>query len=76
LLEVASRDELVEKLKPGIDGLILQQDNQRATYLPSVWEKIPQPQQFVSELRKKAGLDAAGWHEDMQVWTYTTEEFC
>jgi AmmeMemoRadiSam system protein B/AmmeMemoRadiSam system protein A len=76
LLAVASREALIAKLRPGIDGVILQQGNHRATYLPSVWEKIPQPQQFVSELRKKAGLDAAGWSEDMQVWTYTTEEFC
>lgn len=75
VLEVASRRELIEKLKPGVDGLILQQGNHRSTYLPSVWEKISEPEQFVGELRKKAGLEADGWSDEMQVWTYTTEEF-
>jgi AmmeMemoRadiSam system protein B/AmmeMemoRadiSam system protein A len=74
-LQVDSRQALIDKLKPGIDGLILRQGNHSATYLPSVWEKIPQPQQFVAELRKKAGLAAQGWSDDMEVLTYTTEEF-
>ena len=74
-LAVGSREELLEKLRPGLDGLILQEGKHRATYLPSVWEKIPDPQQFVSELRAKAGLSKEGWSEAMQVSIYTTEEF-
>ncbi len=75
VLAVASREELLEKLRPGIDGLILQQGEHRSTYLPSVWAQIAEPENFVSELRKKTGLSAAGWSNDMQVWTYTTEAF-
>jgi AmmeMemoRadiSam system protein B/AmmeMemoRadiSam system protein A len=74
-LAVSSREELIEHLRPGIDGVILQDGQHRSTYLPSVWRNIPGPQQFVSELRLKAGLPAAGWSNTMQVWTYTTEEF-
>jgi AMMECR1 domain-containing protein len=58
-----------------VDGLILQEGNKRSTYLPSVWTSIADPQRFVSELRIKAGLPEDGWSADMQVWTYTTEEF-
>ena len=74
-ISVASREALLEYLQPGRHGLILQQGNKRATYLPSVWEKIPEPEQFVAELRAKAGLPKHGWSEDMQVSVYTTEEF-
>jgi len=74
-MAVGSRDELVRGLRPGVDGLILQQGRHRSTYLPSVWEKIPRPESFVSELRAKAGLPRQGWSDDMRVWTYTTEEF-
>ena len=75
VLAVDSREELVGTLRPGVDGLILQEGNKRSTYLPSVWTSIADPQRFVSELRIKAGLPAEGWSTDMQVWTYTTEEF-
>jgi AmmeMemoRadiSam system protein A len=74
-LAVDSRQELLETLRPGVDGLILQEGNKRSTYLPSVWKSIAEPQRFVSELRVKAGLPAEGWSTEMQVWTYTTEEF-
>jgi AmmeMemoRadiSam system protein B/AmmeMemoRadiSam system protein A len=74
-LTVDSRQELLETLRPGVDGLILQEGNKHSTYLPSVWESLADPQRFVSELRVKAGLPAQGWSSHMQVWTYTTEEF-
>lgn len=74
-IDVASREALLEFLRPGHHGLILQQGSKRATYLPSVWEKIPEPEQFVSELRAKAGLSRDGWSDDMEVSIYTTEEF-
>ncbi len=74
-LLVSSREELIEQLRPGVDGVILQEGQHRSTYLPSVWEKIPDPDTFVSELRAKAGLPREGWSEAMQVAIYTTEEF-
>jgi len=74
-LEVSSRDELIKKLRPGIDGLIIKESGHQATYLPSVWEQLPDPDQFVAELRRKAGLSASGWQAGTQVFLYTTEEF-
>ena len=72
---VLSREELVATLKPGVHGLILKQGAQQATYLPSVWEQIAEPETFISELRRKAGLPAEGWSGDMEAFFYTTEEF-
>lgn len=76
VLQLGSREELVAKLRPGVDGLIIEHDGKRATYLPSVWEQINDADTFVSELRRKAGLNASGWHADTIVHRYTTEEFC
>ncbi len=74
-LTASSTDDLAAKLRPGIDGLIIKEGSRQATYLPSVWEQINDPTQFIMELRRKAGLDPKGWH-DTEVLTYTTEEFC
>ena len=70
-----SEADLVSRLRPGVDGLILQDGDKRATYLPSVWKGIPEPERFVRELIRKAGWDAGHWSGTMQAWRYTTEEF-
>lgn len=74
-IQVASREDLISQLIPGRHGLIIKESGRQATYLPSVWDQLPSPKQFVSELRKKAGLSAEGWRQDTQVMLYTTEEF-
>lgn len=72
-IECASEDELVRQLHPGIDGVILEDGASRATYLPSVWEVLPDPQKFLRQLKRKAGLSLDHWSETMKVQRYTTE---
>ncbi len=74
-LIVSSRAELINNLKPGVDGLIIKEGTRQATYLPSLWEQLGSADQFVSELRRKAGLDPNGWTDETEVFTYRTEEF-
>jgi AmmeMemoRadiSam system protein B/AmmeMemoRadiSam system protein A len=74
-LTVASREALLEYLQPGVHGVIIEEGERRSTYLPSVWEKLPDPDTFVAELRAKAGLQRNGWSADTRVSIYTTEEF-
>ena len=74
-MNVASREELIAQLRPGTDGLIIEENGHRATYLPSVWSQLPTPDAFVTELRKKAGLAGDGWSSATRVSRYTTEEF-
>ena len=71
-----SESDLIRQIRPGIDGLIIEEGGKRATYLPSVWEQLATPEQFITELRRKAGLSGEGWHESTIVHRYTTEEFC
>ena len=73
-LAASSIEDLVGKLRPGVDGLIIKEGSRQATYLPSVWQQIRDPRQFITELRAKAGLDSQGW-QNTEVFTYTTEEF-
>jgi AmmeMemoRadiSam system protein A len=70
-----SRQELCRTLRPGIDGVVLEEGGRRATFLPAVWSQLPDPTVFLSHLRTKAGLDPGGWSEHTLVALYTVEEF-
>jgi len=74
-MQVGSEADLVASLRPGIDGLIVRDADKRATFLPSVWKGIPEPERFVRALAKKAGWPAGYWSDTARAWRYTTEEF-
>jgi AmmeMemoRadiSam system protein A len=65
--------ELVAGLRPGVDGVILESGDCRGTFLPAVWEHIPDPVAFWRELKRKAGLPGNGLPEDLVVWRYEAE---
>jgi AmmeMemoRadiSam system protein A len=72
----AEREEdLTNLLRPGQDGLVLAFGEQRATFLPKVWEQIPDARQFVRRLKQKAGLPADFWRATARAWLYDTESF-
>lgn len=57
-LNFANEAELLGTLQPGRDGLIIEKDHRRATFLPSVWESLEEPQDFLTALKRKAGMAA------------------
>jgi len=68
--------ELMERLRPHIDGVILLDGIRRATFLPQVWEKLPDPAEFLEHLCMKMGASADLWrYKKMKVFTYQVEEF-
>ena len=68
--------ELLASLKPNVDGVILRDGMQRATFLPQVWEKLPDPAAFLSHLCQKMGAPSSLWQRKIiQVFTYQVEEF-
>jgi AmmeMemoRadiSam system protein A len=69
----ASEADLAAKLRPGVDGLILEDGLQRGTFLPAVWENLPQPSDFLRELKRKAGLAPDHWSDAIRVRRYTVE---
>jgi uncharacterized protein len=73
--DVASLDELLQRLRPETDGLIVASGLRRATFLPSVWESLSDPDEFVAHLWKKAGLEPGDWPTDLKLWRYEAEHF-
>ena len=75
ILDVPREAELLRALRPGIDGLLLEHGQHRATFLPQVWEMLPEPAQFVAALKHKAGLPEGFWSPDMVVARYTVAKW-
>jgi AmmeMemoRadiSam system protein A len=72
-LTFTSEEDLLSQLRPAVDGLILEENGRRGTFLPSVWETLPDARQFLQHLKLKAGLPAAYWSDAIRVSRYTTE---
>jgi AmmeMemoRadiSam system protein A len=66
---------LLECLTPHEDGLVIIADGRRATFLPKVWESLPDPQQFVAALKAKCGLPADYWSERVKFLRYGTTTY-
>jgi hypothetical protein len=75
IIPVDSRYALLAQMKPGIDGILLEDGRHRSTFLPKVWEQLPDPDRFLEQLLAKAGLPVDHWSSRMQVHRYTTLSF-
>jgi AmmeMemoRadiSam system protein A len=68
--------DLLNKIRPHIDGVILRKGSASATFLPQVWEQIRKPQNFLAQLCLKAGLAADAWQQSkLEVSTYQVQHF-
>jgi len=65
-----SESHLLSLLRPGVDGVLLEHGWQRSTFLPQVWEQLPEPKMFLAHLKRKAGLPADFWAHDLKVSRY------
>ena len=75
-LMFSSPEELLHKIKPGTDGIILERGGYSATFLPQVWDDFTAKEEFLSALSQKAGLDAGDWKlPGTTVKTYRVEAF-
>lgn len=70
-LPVRDEADLLRQLQPGIDGIIFSARGRRATFLPQVWEQLPDPAVFLAHLRHKAGLPADYWGPDVAIERYS-----
>ncbi|MCP4409529.1 MAG: AmmeMemoRadiSam system protein A [Gammaproteobacteria bacterium] len=69
----ADENDLLKQLRPGTDGLILKQAKRKGTFLPAVWESLPDRRQFLEHLKLKADLPSGYWSDDIRVFRYTTQ---
>jgi AmmeMemoRadiSam system protein A len=74
-LDPPSEKALQTMLRPGIDGVLIQYGHHRSTFLPQVWEQLPQPAEFLANLRRKAGLPPDLFEPGFKVWRYTVAKW-
>jgi uncharacterized protein len=75
-LEYKDVDDLLSRLCPFVDGVIVRDGFRRATFLPQVWQKIPNPADFLGNLCYKMGVDPELWRtKHLDILTYQVEEF-
>lgn len=74
-LDFGSEQELIAQLEPGRDGLIVREGWRRGTFLPAVWESLPDPHAFLAHLKMKAGLPPEYWSDTIEFDRYRTETF-
>ena len=75
-LEYSGGNDLLEKLRPNIDGVIINKGLARSTFLPQVWDQLPKPEDFLAHLCKKAGLSPDEWTKgELGVSIYQVQYF-
>lgn len=72
VMAVANEVHLLSRLAPGTDGLVIVEGARRATFLPKVWESLPEPRQFLAALKTKCGLPEDYWSERLEFFRYRT----
>ncbi len=75
-LEFSGPDDLIRKLRPQVDGVILRSGSYQATFLPQVWDQLANPEDFLGHLAMKAGLLKEGWkNAGVEIDTYQVQHF-
>lgn len=74
-LDCSCEAEALRRLRPGIDGVIFACEERRSTFLPQVWEQLPDPRDFLDHLRVKAGLGRGFWSSEVRLSRYTVRKW-
>jgi len=74
-MSVCDEQDACAQLRPGVDGVVLCCGSRRATFLPQVWEQLPEPLQFMAHLKVKAGLPSDFWGSDLLLSRYTVKKY-
>jgi AmmeMemoRadiSam system protein A len=62
-------------IRPGVDGVVLGWQGERATFLPSMWSRLPGVREFMQGLKTKAGLPGSFWRADLKLWRYAVDRY-
>jgi uncharacterized protein len=71
-----SEAQALAQLRPGVDGVVFEYGYHHSTYLPQVWEDLPDPVEFLATLKQKAGLPPDFWDPDVKLARYTVSKWC
>ena len=68
-------EDAIRQLRPGVDGVVLEYGGRRGTFLPQVWEDLPDPRCFLGQLKRKAGLAEDFWSPEVRLHRYTVAKW-
>lgn len=71
----ANESDALAQLQPGVDGIVLEFGRYRSTFLPQVWEQLPDARLFMAHLKHKAGLSPEFWDEELKLYRYTVSKW-
>lgn len=74
-LPVSSEADALRRIRPHVDGLVLEWGRHRGTFLPQVWDELPDPRAFLAHLRLKAGLPQDFWSDDIRLSRYHVDKW-
>ena len=74
-LSFRNQEDAIRQLRPGVDGVILEFQGHRGTFLPQVWESLTEPHLFFSHLKRKAGLPADFWSPEVRIHRYQVQKW-
>jgi AmmeMemoRadiSam system protein A len=74
-LEFQSEADALAQLRPGVDGIVLAHGQHRSTFLPQVWEQLPDPVDFMAHLKRKASLPAHFWAQELRLHRYSVSKW-
>jgi AmmeMemoRadiSam system protein A len=74
-LVFGSEADALAQLQPGVDGVVFEYGPHRSTFLPQVWEQLPERSAFLAQLKRKAGLSGDFWDHGVKLWRYTVHKW-
>lgn len=74
-MSFADEADAIRQLRPGIDGMIFECNGRRGTFLPQVWESLPEPRQFFAHLKQKAGFFSDFWSSGVKLYRYEVQKW-
>jgi AmmeMemoRadiSam system protein A len=74
-MQFVNEADALAQLQPHRDGVVFQMGNHRSTFLPQVWDQLPDPAAFLAQLKRKAGLASNTWHSEVKLWRYSVKKW-
>ena len=74
-IDFSNEQAALAQLRPNVDGIVFEYGPYRSTFLPQVWEQLPEPAEFMAHLKHKAGLSPGFWGKDVKLFRYTVNKW-
>lgn len=74
-MNFTDEEDAIRQMRPGIDGMIFECRGRRGTFLPQVWESLPEPRMFFAHLKQKAGFPASFWSPEVRLYRYEVQKW-